>query len=469
MQKPGVYIEKGPQNFEIIQRSSEGYATLSLAGSWVKPADYKDGTAAVYIRVLTENDGQTVVPYTKCRMEGSRWFAELPHIPAGGPYKIETGLCVNGNIRLDWNIAGEMRHFVGIGDVYVIAGQSNSAGYGKGPVEDEPVIGIHALKYDGSWTIASHPLNDCTGAGALAYTEYNNHGNSPYLSFARCLKRELHVPIGLVPTAVGGSPISLWDPRQDGALYRRMQQITAQLTEGYCGVLWYQGCEDTNLPERAASYEENFTEMVSRWRKDAGNDALVFLTCQLNRCLEKSDAENDRSWGMVREAQRQAARKIPNCYIVPTSDIPLSDPIHNSAQGNLLLGERIARLALSEVYHRSPSYTSASLKRAFRRSADTIGLAFDGLMDVLEGFTDDMNKLGFRVLDKAGPVGISGCYFGTDEIYIKLEREPEGICTIGCGNTKEIMGAIPIDLRTYMPILCFSDVVVEELPADRKQ
>ncbi len=466
MPRPGVYIEEGPQNFEIIQRNSEGYAELCLAGSWIRPADLQDSSAEVYIRVLSENSGQTIVPFTKCRLDGNKWSVALSRVPAGGPYKIETGLCVNGNIRLDWNVAGEMRHFVGVGDVYVIAGQSNSTGYGKGIIEDEPEIGIHALKYDGNWTIASHPLTDCTGAGELEHTEYNNHGNSPYLNFARCLKRELHVPIGLVPTAVGGSPISLWNPCQQGTLYRRMQHLTARLSGGYCGILWYQGCTDGDLLENATSYEENFTKMVAQWREDTGNPSLVFLTCQLNRCFVKSDSDYDSRWGMIREAQRQAARKIPNCYIVPTSDIPLSDPIHNSAQGNLLLGERIARLALSEVYHQSLPFTSASLKRAFRRTADSIGLVFDGLLGILEGFTDDLKKLDFTVSDKNGRIDISGCYFGADEVYITLEREPEGNCTIGCGNTRDPAGIIPMDVQTYMPILSFSDVVVEDLPAD---
>ncbi len=469
MERIGVYITEGPQDFEIIQRDADNCATISVAGRWVAPELPYEPVKEVYIRLLHENSGQPIIPYTRCKIEGDRWSVTLPQIPAGGLYKIETGLSLDQAVRPDWNYAGEMRHFIGVGDVYVVAGQSNSSGYGKGIAEDEPEIGIHALRYDGNWMVASHPLTDCTGAGALSDTEPSNSGTSPYLNFARCLKRELHIPIGLVPTALGGSPLCRWNPDEEGSLYRRMQYLTARLTNGYCGVLWYQGCSETAATKESETYEVRFTNMVSHWRKDSCKPELNFITCQLNRFCNKNSTADlskevySRHWGLVREAQRQVARNIPHCYVVPTTDIPLSDSIHNSAQGNLMLGERIARLTLSEVYGCKPSFTTPSLKRAFQRTPDTIGLEFDGLLGELEPLTDDPQKLDFTVTDQKGQIGMTGCHFRKDEVYITLEREPVGACTISCGDQKDFRGLVPLDTTTYMPILSFFEVAVEPL------
>lgn len=457
--RPGVYIEHGPQNFEIIQRNGNNCADIALSGSWV--GQEEAASQEVYVRLMMENSNREVVSYTKCRTEGDRWSILLKDIPAGGLYKIETGLCLDHNLQLDWNTAGEMRHFIGVGDVYVIAGQSNSTGYGKGVIEDEPAIGVHALEYDGGWRLASQPLGDCTNAVFQDSLEGANHGNSPYLRFAKILQKELHIPIGLVPTALGGSPMKSWNPHQDGILYRNMLNITARLTNGYCCVLWYQGCTDTDLPEDTDAYGTHFREMVAAWRQDSHCPGLRFLTFQLNRCRSSCDPDLDRRWGVLRETQRQAARNIENCFIVPTSDIPLSDSIHNSAGGNLLLGERAARLALWEMYHKGLPYSAASLKRAYVRSKSTLGLEFDGLVGLLDGFTDDMDKLDIVVEDRMGRNRIRACHFGPEENYLELEREIGPDCVISCGAGRDVEKVIPIDHATFMPILCFGNVKVD--------
>ena len=65
------------------------------------------------------------------------------------------------------------------------------------------------------------------------------------------------------------------------------------------------------------------------------------------------DTALDRQWGMVRQAQVAAARSIPGVYVLPSSDVALYDFIHNSAQGNLVIGERCARCALAELFTES--------------------------------------------------------------------------------------------------------------------
>ncbi|HCQ00632.1 MAG TPA: hypothetical protein DIT99_08015, partial [Candidatus Latescibacteria bacterium] len=84
---------------------------------------------------------------------------------------------------------------MGVGDLWIIAGQSNAAGYGRGPALDPPELGIHILKNEEVWDVAAQPLNDTTRS-THPNLEQANPGHAPYLRFARDLKSALGYPIG---------------------------------------------------------------------------------------------------------------------------------------------------------------------------------------------------------------------------------------------------------------------------------
>jgi hypothetical protein len=203
-----------------------------------------------------------------------------------------------------------MIHHIGAGDVYVIAGQSNAAGFGKDIVYDPAEPGVHLLRNSGLWDLATHPFNDNTHTSHHANDETANPAHSPYLAFARRLKKVLGYPIGLIQASQGGSPLSLWDPLEDGTLYRNMLNSISVAGGGspvgaVKGILWYQGCSDAD-GELAATYLERFTRMAARLRADLRDPDLPLLTVQLNRVINAQTP--DEGWSLVREAQRRAAR-----------------------------------------------------------------------------------------------------------------------------------------------------------------
>ena len=107
---------------------------------------------------------------------------------------------------------------------------SNSAGFGLGVVQDETVLGVHALKLNDRWQIASHPLGDGTDAKHIESLSVCNLGHSPYIHFGKILYQHLNYPIGLIPTSRGGASLGAWNPAEDGDLYRNMLDITQNLT-----------------------------------------------------------------------------------------------------------------------------------------------------------------------------------------------------------------------------------------------
>ena len=64
--------------------------------------------------------------------------------------------------------------------------------------------------------MASHPLADNTGTRHPVNQETVQVGHSPWLSFARTLRRFVPHPIGLIPTALGGSPRGRRSERRHG-------------------------------------------------------------------------------------------------------------------------------------------------------------------------------------------------------------------------------------------------------------
>lgn len=455
----GAIIEKGPKDWQIVQQVG-GSAAIELAGSWYHP-DTLPG-ARVYARIVKEETGEPVIPWVRSEATGEcKWHVVIEKIPAGGLYRIETCFCPADNKAMEWSIRGDMVHHFGVGDLFVIAGQSNSAGYGKDPVFDPPELGIHLLKNNGRWDLACHPMNESTDTLHEVNREGANPGHSPYLSFARQLKRELGYPIGLLQSALGGSPLSRWNPEEDGDLYCNMLEIIHTQGGKVKGLLWYQGCSDTG-PDQCDTYLERFKALVSHLRKDMNDSGLPVLTVQLNRYTgEAPDSVSDRSWGVVREAQRQAARQIPGVYVIPSLDSSLSDAIHNSSAANLVLGERLARIALTRLYGRKYPCDAPELVKAKKKGAQKIVLSFSHVTDRLYTFDIMGEKLPFAVEDEKGRIGVTGYEINKGNILLMLERGIRGICHVHGAFERNPGFVIPIDTGTYLPMLAFYGVEVK--------
>jgi hypothetical protein len=292
-------------------------------------------------------------------------------------------------------------------------------------VHDPPELGVHLLRNNETWDVASHPLNDTTGS-THPNLEAANPGHSAYLCFARELKSALGYPMGLVQTALGGSPLSTWNPVEnpDAPLYRNLIHCVNLAGGRARGLVWYQGESDCS-PSLAATYESRFAEFIQRLRRDLNQPQLPVIIAQLNRYTASMAVEDHRGWSLLREAQRQAV-KLGHVAVVPTLDLTLSDAIHTSSDGNMILGSRKARAALSLVYGRGSACH-------FPNAAGAV-LADDG--DAIEiTFTDVPNRLAFlgpgegdfTVEDEAGFVPVhSASTQGFDRVRLVLDRPPTG-------------------------------------------
>ncbi|HEY3417938.1 MAG TPA: sialate O-acetylesterase, partial [Armatimonadota bacterium] len=372
----------------------------------------------------------------------------------GGLYRFETRV-FDGTA--EWRGAGAKIWHVAVGDLWVITGQSNAAGYGHGPVVDPPALGVSLFGGNEEWRMATHPIFDPTDTKHPANRDGGWVDVSPWLSFAREVLNGAGVPIGLIPTALGGSPLCAWDPgNPDGAyLYDNMVSMIDAAGGKVAGMVWYQGCSDAN-PDLGPTYLQRFTRFIASFRARYGAD-LPVITAQLNRYLDGLP-ENDLGWSIVREAQRQAAHSIPNLAVVTTLDLPLSDAIHTSAVGNVLLGQRFARAALGLVYGQQIPWQPVDVRDArFDRARGQIRIRFDHVVDHLIFLV--IKPGDFVVEDAAGIIPITGAVVeDASEVVLTLGRAATGrtVCHNMPGNNP------PSTLRDHLqrPVLAFWNIEV---------
>ena len=251
----GVKITDGPQDWQIFQRDRAGFAAITVGGTW--EADEVE----FYIqgRLVDENLNMPVAAYLDWQdatldLATKRFSLTLEKVPQGGLYRLETR--IKRPQALDLRpLRGDYIHHIGVGDIYVIAGQSNSSGTGKGIVNDGPLLGVHLFANDERWKLAMHPLEDATNTLHPVTITRIFHGHSPWLAFARTIFQKTGIPVGLVPTALGGSPISRWlvGEEADGDLFKNMADMLQKAGGKTAGILWYQG-ETEVMQGKVAEY-----------------------------------------------------------------------------------------------------------------------------------------------------------------------------------------------------------------------
>lgn len=150
--------------------------------------------------------------------------------------------------------------------LFVLAGQSNMAGRGildEKAQETNPRI--LALDKDGKWIVAKDPIHWDKEFAAVGLAK----------SFAEdYLADHPEATIGFIPTACGGSPISVW---QEGAFFdqtnshpyddAKSRTAIAARDGTIKGLLWHQGESDCH-PGLAEVYQEKLAALLDRFRSE---------------------------------------------------------------------------------------------------------------------------------------------------------------------------------------------------------
>ena len=327
----------------VLQRNADGVSEYTFTGTC--------GSAGRIF--LTVRSNGSIVPGFNKKEVG---FAArgtirgvISGLPAGGPY------------TLDFSLENSCKKFTArnvlVGDLWVLAGQSNMEGCGSMPQVSGRSPRVRCFYMDNHWDTAKEPLHDLSRAAAPVHggdpanpVKRNLlRGTGPGISFGLAMYEATGVPQGLIACAHGGTSMAQWDPAKrnlgGNSLYGAMYERVKMLGGSIAGVLWYQGCAEASSDQLAGMYKRSTMDLFKSFRRDFNNSQLPIVLAQLGPFIQQADESpegQDRRWLQVRNAQYQIGLTMKNVACVPTIDLGLDDLIHLSNYSVDILGRRMA-------------------------------------------------------------------------------------------------------------------------------
>ncbi|RLT06391.1 MAG: hypothetical protein DWI21_11255 [Planctomycetota bacterium] len=260
---PAMLTLDWPRPHQVVQRTGTdpeaGHADVRIAGELPKAADQ----AKWWYRVVSL-DGATGsgTDWTTfdVKVTGTN-FDGMARVAAGGWYRLEVR-AIGGKAVI---AAGKVEP-IGVGEVFVVAGQSYATNCNDERFKvAEPhgrVVAFDSAK--GTWGIANDPQPTPDGSD----------GGSIWPPLGDALAKELRVPIGFANVAVGATSSQQWMP--DGQLHPRL--VKAEQTLGrFRAVLWQQGESDVIAKTTTEKYVANLKTIRETAAKACGFESPWLL------------------------------------------------------------------------------------------------------------------------------------------------------------------------------------------------
>ena len=242
-----VITLSSPRDYQVIQRGSPRKGVMTISGGFTG-ATVKALTIEARL-LLAGRPGK----WRRLAADPKQGTFEASwDVPAGGWHRLE----VRARSGDDVLAASAVEH-VGVGEVFVVAGQSNSANHGA--EKQNTRTGLVA-SFDGErWRPARDPQPGASGGGG-----------SFLPPFGDAMAERFRVPIGLMACGAGGTSVREWLPK--GARFPNPPTVTSHVQQlpggeweskgtifatfisrmkqlgpkGFRAVLWHQGESDAN-------------------------------------------------------------------------------------------------------------------------------------------------------------------------------------------------------------------------------
>lgn len=262
-----------PLDHQVVQRQTKNSGRLSITGTM----DTLELATCQFEARIRTNDEWTPLAVAV----GELSFEAFADFPAGGWYRLEVRATRDGK-----TLAKTAVEHVGIGEVFVVTGQSNSGNYGE---EKQSTETGRVASFDGqAWHLGNDPQPGASGKGGSIM---------PLLGDA--LAKQFDVPIGFIPYGMGGTSVREWLPadvpfpnpptverivrqRPDGQWVNNGQlfntlvaKMRAAGPQGFRAVLWHQGESDANQKDPTRTlvghlYRDYLTTVITDSRQQIG-------------------------------------------------------------------------------------------------------------------------------------------------------------------------------------------------------
>ncbi|MHB9005390.1 MAG: alpha-L-fucosidase [Limisphaerales bacterium] len=294
--EPVVLRLDSPLDHQVFQRSTAGEGGIRVSGR--APA----GTDRIEAQI-----GGDWRPLEFKTADGT--FDAVLNVPAGGWHVCRVRATGAGKLFA----TVEVSH-VGVGEVFVVAGQSNSANHGEEKLSS--ATGLVAA-FDGTrWQPARDPQPGASGSGGSFI---------PPLGDA--LAARFKVPVGFVACGIGATSVREWLPKgatfphpptltsrvrqlpdggweSDGAAFSMLTTRLKSLgPRGFRAVLWHQGESDANQQDPTRTlpgelYRKHLEQLIRESQRELGWDVPWFVA-QVSYHVPGDEASPD-----IRAAQK---------------------------------------------------------------------------------------------------------------------------------------------------------------------
>jgi len=325
---------EAPADYQVIQRDSDGGAWVEVRGTVAAPIDR--------IEVSVRLAGAERTPWTPMSLAtaaGRQQFSGHLRLPQGGWYQLQ--------LRLDGGRLVTAAPRFGVGDLFVLAGQSNATNTGSGR---QPGVNDRVAMFDGErWWRAADPM---------VGVQDRSRDGSPWPVFGDLLQSAIGVPVGLAAVGHGNTLMADWHPRRPPvsahlessrypALRRRLQKLG-----GARAILWHQGESDAREGTGTDAYVQGFNDLRQALAADTGMNVpwVVARTSFLPGL--KPDA-----MAAIRQAQEFLWRE-GMAFQGPSTDdmqgnLRARDGLHFSSLGLRMHGERWYAAVWEALYGQS--------------------------------------------------------------------------------------------------------------------
>lgn len=261
--------------------------------------------------------------------------------------------------------------------------------------------------------------------------------------FADSISRHLNVPVGIISSSWGGTPIEAWTSleayenspvfedkisynRLDGVdIGRRFDSMIAPLIPYTLrGFLWYQG-EQNVITGDTDIYAEKQKLLIQNWRNLWKDQTLPFYFVQLAP-YTYSQRRNDavaKTWEALPQfwQAQQACLEVPGTGMIVVNDlIDKTSEIHPSYKWTV--GRRLARLALNRTYGCSGIICEGPTFRAVTFNGAVVTVEFDNVGKGLKT-SDGKDPDWFWMADKTGRYFKSEArIIAPDKIEVRCKR-----------------------------------------------
>ena len=216
--------------------------------------------------------------------------------------------------------------------VYLLIGQSNMAGRGIPDAESKKINErVLMLDSENHWVPATDPVH---------FDKPAMVGVGPAIAFANSmLENNSKIKIGLIPCAVGGSPIKAWEP---GAVYSgrfhpyedALSRAQLAMKTGVLkGIIWHQG-ESDNDSALATVYIKKLDTLINRLRTDLKQPGLPFVAGELGYFIRID---------FINKIIHQLPAQVTHTAVVSAKDLThKGDQLHFDTPSARELGKRYA-------------------------------------------------------------------------------------------------------------------------------